>query len=385
MAPPHLPHLMDALYAHTAPYYNEVLQTWWVSTPSGVVHVLTDDALSAAHGVPIDHLAARAPIVVGMQASTDRRHDDLRGAVTPQLRPPRGGFAPVRGIPDVATRLIDRIVERRTGQTELIEDYTQPFAAQAMCLLMGLPHEAAPNVWRWLNEHVDIAVSTDPTPLWQRQWAPWLALLDQRRTEPHSGDGLVDYLLKLQAGGYRVDGRRMSDEDIAACCTTLLAVGAATVAAGIATTVACLNQYDLIDAVREALRCEPPLPTVRRRARTAVEVDGQPIPAGEWVTACLLAANRDPDRWPDPDTFKLDRPEGQNLAFGLGGHRCPAEGLAAIQLQIGLGELVRRLPGLRVEPTAALRWRWPALVPALVNLPCRFDADAAIAAKRHTG
>lgn len=403
MAPPHLPRLLDALYARTAPYYNQVLQTWWVSTPDGVQQVLTDDALSAAHGVPIEQLAARGPTVVGMQASTDRRHDDLRGAVAPQLRPPRDGFAPIRGTPEIATRLLDQIVEprpnlrraqRRTGQTDLVREYAQPFAAYAMCLLMGLPREAAPNVWRWLEEQVDTAAPTDPTPLWERQWAPWLALLDQRRAQPGSDvGGLVDYLLQLQAGRYRVDGRPMSDEDIAACCTTLLAVGAATVAAGIATTVACLHQYDLVDAVRaeptlvpdavrEALRYEPPLPTVRRRARTDVEVDGQRIPAGASVTACLLAANHAPDRWPDPDAFKLGRAQGQTLAFSLGGHRCPAEDLAAIELQIGLSELIRRLPGLRVEPTAALERRWPALVPGLVDLPCRFDADAAIAVKQ---
>jgi cytochrome P450 len=394
MAPPHVPRLPDALYARTAPYYNQVLRTWWVSTPDGVQQVLTDDALSAAHGVPIEQLTARGPIVVGMQASTDRRQDDLRGAVTPQLRPPRDGFAPIRGIPEVATRLLDQIVEPRTGQAELVKEYTQPFAAQAMCLLMGLPVAVASNVWRWLEEQVDTAAPTDPTPLWERQWAPWLALLDQRRAQPGSEvGGLVDYLLRLQAGRYRVDGRRMSDEDIAACCTTLLAVGAATVAASIASTVAYLHQYELIDAVRaeptlvadavrEALRCEPPLPTVRRRARTAVEVDGQRIPAGEWVTACLLAASHDPDRWPDPDAFKLGRAQGQTLAFGLGEHRCPAEDLAAIELQVGLSEVVRRLPGLRVEPTAVLERRWPALVPGLVDLPCRFDADAAIAVKQ---
>jgi cytochrome P450 len=186
----------------------------------------------------------------------------------------------------------------------------------------------------------------------------------------------------------------MSDEDIAACCTTLLAVGAATVAAGIANAVAYLHQYDLVDTVRsdamlvastvqEALRCEPPLPTIRRRARSDLEVDGQRIPAGQWVTACLLAANHDPDWWPDPDAFQLHRAQGRSFAFGAGEHRCPGEELATLQLQVGVGELVRRLPGLQVEPTAVLRRRWPALVPGLVDLPCRFDADAAVAASAH--
>jgi cytochrome P450 len=395
MAPPHLPRLLDALYARSEPYYNELLQTWWVSTPSGVQQVLTDDALSAAHGAPIQALTDRVPLVVGMQASTDRRHDDLRRAVEPQLR--MTGILGLERFPAVrllATRLVDRIVERRTGQAELVKEYAQPLAGYAMCLLMGLPSEAAPAIWQWLEEQVDTAAPTDPMPLWQRQWAPWLALLDQRRAEPaaSSEGGIVDYLLKLQAGSrYRVDGRRMSDEDIAACCTTLLALGAATVAAAITSAVTYLHQYDLVNivhrdaklvpgAVQEALRCEPPLPTIRRRARSDLEVDGQRIPAGQWVTACLLAANHDPDRWPDPDAFQLHRVQGQSFAFGLGEHRCPAEVLATVQLQVGVRELVRRLPGLQVEPTATLRRQWPALVPGLVDLPCRFDADAAVVA-----
>jgi cytochrome P450 len=392
MAQPHLPRLLDALYAQGASHYDQVGQTWWVSRPDAVHQVLTDDALSAAHGGSTEQPPVHTPILVGMQASTGRRHDDLRGAVAPRLHRNVLGRPRYAVTHTIAAGLVDRIVTRRTGQADLVAEFARPFAAHVMCLVMGLAQEATPNVWRWLDEQVDNVDPTDPTPTWERQWASWFALLAERRAEPPGdADGLVDYLLKLQESRYtRVDGRRMTDDDIAACCTTLLAVGAATVAAGIATTVAYLNHADLVDAVRtqpaltraavrEAVRCEPPMPTLLRRARTDVEVDGQRIPAGEWVTASLLAASRDPDRWSDPDAFRLDRPEGESLAFGLGKHRCPAEEFATIQLQVGLRALLGRLPGLRVEPTAALRRRWPALAPGLVDLPVRFDADAAVA------
>jgi cytochrome P450 len=377
IVPPRLPRLLDAFYPQTAPYYNQMWDSWWVSSDAGVRQVLTDSRLSAAHGAPVEQSRGRTPFVAGMQASNDRRHDDLRRAVAPRLRV---GFTRFTSIRDVATRLIDRIVERGSGRVDLVEEYARPFAAQVMCVVMGLRHETAPGVWRWLDEQVNTATPTDPMPLWERQWAPWFALLVERRTKPHGGfDGLIDYLLKLQAGGCRVDGRRMSDEDIAKCCTTLTAFGAATVAGGIATTVAYLNQHDRIDALHadprlvsgaawEALRCEPPLLTVRRRARTDVEVEGQRIRAGQWVTGCLLAANRDPDRFPD----------GDDLTWGLGEYRCPGEEFAEAEMRIGVGQLIRWLPGLKVDPAVTLRRRWPALVPELVALPCFFDADAAI-------
>lgn len=391
--PPQLPRLLEAFYPRTPPYYNRLWASWWVSSDAGVRQVLTDSRLSAAHGAPGEPFRSHSPLLAGMQASNDGRYDDLRRAVAPGLTLTAIGSGRFTRIPHIATGLLDGIVERRTGQVDLVEEYARPLAAYVTCMVMGLPHEVAANVWRWLDDHVDGAAATHPRRPWDWQWAPWLALLQQRRAEPHSTlDDLVDYLLKLQAGGCKVDGRRMADEDIARCCTTLMAVGAATVAAAIAGTVACLNHHDLIDAVRadprlvagavrEALRREPPLPTVRRRARADVQVDGQLIRAGEWVTGCLLAANHDPGRFPDPGAYKPDRPQGDDLAFGLGEHRCPGEELAAVQVQTGVGTLIRRLPGLKVDPTATLTRRWPALVPALVALPCRFDLDAAIAVK----
>jgi len=395
MISPHLPQLMGALYTPTRPYYNRMWHSWWVSSDADVRQVLSDDRLSATHGAAVDQLPGHGPLVAGIQVFDERRHLDLRRAVELPLRKTATGLWFV-SIHEIANALLDRIVAKRSGEVLLVEEYTRPFAAYAMCLVLGLPHEAAPRVWAWLDEQIDVDAPTDPITLQARQWASWFALLSRRHAEPlHAMDGLVDYLLKLKAGRYRVAGRPMSDEDIAACCTSVMALGAASLAGGMATTLALLNEsgrtdavradLSLVpDAVREALRCEPPLPTVRRRARTDLEVDGQLIRAGEWVTGSLLAANRDPTRFDDPDVFKLGRPHGEDLTFGLGEHGCPVQGLAEAELQVGLYELLRRLPGLKVDPTADLRRRWPALVPALVELPCRFDAAAALAVQQPT-
>jgi hypothetical protein len=78
--------------------------------------------------------------------------------------------------------------------------------------------------------------------------------------------------------------------------------------------------------IRETLRKDPPFPFVRRRVPEDLKIDGQLIEAEEWVTGCILAAHHDPDRWPDPHRFRLDRPPGvEDLAFrprGASVRRC---------------------------------------------------------------
>jgi cytochrome P450 len=78
------------------------------------------------------------------------------------------------------------------------------------------------------------------------------------------------------------------------------------------------------------------------------DLHGTQVPAGDSVIVSLCAANRDPRRFPDPDTLDLDRSPNPHLAFGHGIHFCPGAALARAELQIALGTLLARLPGLHL-------------------------------------
>ncbi|MFB9834085.1 cytochrome P450 [Actinoallomurus acaciae] len=92
---------------------------------------------------------------------------------------------------------------------------------------------------------------------------------------------------------------------------------------------------------------------VRRTALADVEIDGQVIAAGETVVLALPVANRDPGRFPDPDTLDLGRSATGHLAFGHGIHQCLGQHLARAELRIALTALFERFADLRLAVPAA--------------------------------
>jgi cytochrome P450 len=122
--------------------------------------------------------------------------------------------------------------------------------------------------------------------------------------------------------------------------------------------------------IEETFRFHSPVGTATRQATRDVELNGVTIPEGAMVAAVLTAANRDPRRWTDPDTFRIDRGEGPHLAFSIGEHRCLGEWMGRQQVRIGIERLLDRLPGLRLNGEVELygfEFRGP------VSLPVAWD------------
>jgi cytochrome P450 len=104
-------------------------------------------------------------------------------------------------------------------------------------------------------------------------------------------------------------------------------------------------------AVEEALRLEPAAAVVDRYATADVTLGGAPIRRGDLVTVSLAGANRDPAVFADPDHFDIHRQGGrQHLAFAVGPHFCVGAELARSEAAAAVGELLDRLPGIRLDP-----------------------------------
>jgi cytochrome P450 len=185
-------------------------------------------------------------------------------------------------------------------------------------------------------------------------------IVADRRQQPE--DDLISVLVEAE---YRDEGgelHRLSDAEIYSFSYLLLAAGSGTTWKQMGIVLAALlSKPDLLDAARsdrlvlraaieEALRWTPTDPVFARFVAQDIDYFGCPLPKGAVLHLCLGAANRDPQRWDDPDTFDPYRPAKPALAFGSGPHICLGMHVARAEMLVGIGALLDRLPNLRLDP-----------------------------------
>jgi pimeloyl-[acyl-carrier protein] synthase len=121
-------------------------------------------------------------------------------------------------------------------------------------------------------------------------------------------------------------------------------------------------------AVEELLRYDSPVQYTGRTAIRDFEIDGRPIPADSLVRMALASANRDPEKFPDPDRLDLTRDPNPHLAFGSGIHYCLGAPLARLEARLAITALIRRFPALRLMDTE-LQYRPATVLRGLETLP----------------
>jgi cytochrome P450 len=290
-------------------------------------------------------------VMLGMDEPEHRRYRSLVSAAFSQKALTRRQDDLVE---QIANGLIDGFVER--GRAELVREFTFPYPTQVIAGLLGLPRADYPQFQRWsisllsfmMNPERGIAAS-----LALREY--FAAILAARRQEPCAD--LVSSLAQAE-----IDGERLSDEEIFSFLRILLPAGIETTYRSTGNLLfGLLSKPELVDAVRadrslipqaieEAVRWEPPLLTITRVATRDTELAGIPIPAGSTVMPMLGAANRDEDRYPDPDRFDICRSPEPHTSWGNGVHVCLGMHLARLEMRVALNLLLDRLPNLRLDP-----------------------------------
>jgi cytochrome P450 len=110
----------------------------------------------------------------------------------------------------------------------------------------------------------------------------------------------------------------------------------------------CRDEIDVDDAINESLRFDPPLLGLFKTTSRDVEVDGVTIPSNTKVMMHYGAANRDPQAFSEPNTFKLKRSGKKMLSFSVGLHVCIGRELAKLEARVTLTALRKRYPKLRL-------------------------------------
>ncbi|MDQ2716802.1 MAG: cytochrome P450, partial [Chloroflexota bacterium] len=125
-------------------------------------------------------------------------------------------------------------------------------------------------------------------------------------------------------------------------------------------------------AVEELLRYVSPVHTLARRTMQDVTIRGVSIPKDSSIYVLIGAANRDPEKFPDPEKLDINRPPTRSLGFGYGIHFCIGAALARLESQVAFESIIRRLPNLRLVNEIA-EFRPNYSLRGLVALPVEFD------------
>jgi cytochrome P450 PksS len=115
-------------------------------------------------------------------------------------------------------------------------------------------------------------------------------------------------------------------------------------------------------------------PFIHRIVTEDFELRGQRLRRGQLVFLGMAAANRDPAVFSDPDRFDASREPNKHMTFAFGAHMCIGAGLARRELEVALLALLRRMPGLRLDPERPARPRCTSLVlRGFESMPVRWD------------
>jgi cytochrome P450 len=268
-----------------------------------------------------------------------------------------------------------------TGGGDLVEGYAAAIPVEVIGNLLGVPRDERGALRGW---SLAILGALDPAPgpagleSGQRSVTEFLeftrALVAERRRHLRGDDDLLSRLIRDERGG-----ERLSEEELLHNCIFLLNAGHETTTNLIGNGLHLLlgnpaararlqaEPALIASAVEECLRAESPNQLGNRMTIAPVEIGGQTYAAGDYLTLCIGAANRDPAEFPDPDVIDVGREPNRHLAFAAGGHACAGMSVARLEGQIAIAAFLRAFPAARLLPGARrnprARFRGFATVP----------------------
>ena len=294
------------------------------------------------------------PTILGMHG---KQHHDHRSLVAKAFRQ----SALTQWEPEVIDPICEQLVDefKNDGEADLIKAMTFEFPTRIISELLGLPREDLD-----LFRRLSLDIISIPTDIMAGLTAAnelhdyFLDQVEQRRRKLTN-----DIIGDLVAA--EIDGEKLTDEAIIAFLRLLLPAGLETTYRSSGNLLYLLLTHpeqlamvrqdrSLIPAaIEEGLRVETPLTMVMRTTTEEIEIGGKTIPADAQVDMCMGSANRDESRWPDANTFDIQRTRHAHIAFAGGIHMCLGMHLARLETRVMLNSLFDRVTNLAFVPDDA--------------------------------
>ena len=299
----------------------------------------------------------------------DPDHHRLRALVSAPFRPKRVE-AWRRAIREVAESVLSGIKE---PEFELISRFAGPVPVVVIARMLGIDEAHYQQFKSWSDLVVQTGFNPFPTAKQSRQAQQarneldnfFFQQIEYRSTDP--GDDLISDMVRAELEGETLTHREIADQ-----CRLLLVAGNVTTTDLIGNSVRALldnpeqmaklrEQPSLIaNAIEEVLRFDSPVTNTSRVTNREMAVSGCPIEKGESLHLSLAAANRDPEVYPEPDRFDIEREDTQHVAFGGGRHLCLGAHLARVEAQEAISALLARFPVINYSDKGLFHHSIPA-------------------------
>ena len=260
---------------------------------------------------------------------------------------------------ELANSLIDGFMAR--GSAELLRDYATPIPLAIICGMLDIPTKEGPQLLDWSHKIVGMykygrtRKDEETANRAAREFSEFLRdLIRERRKNP--AQDLLSHMITAPAGG-----KRLSDDELVSSAILLLNAGHEATVHQSGNAIKTILEFtkkpaelfgsdrEAMDTILETLRFDAPLHMFTRHALEDVELEsGISLKAGQEIGLLLGAANRDPGRFENADSFVPFRKNQQNVTFGAGIHFCIGGPLAKLELQVGLKTLFERLPEMKL-------------------------------------
>jgi pimeloyl-[acyl-carrier protein] synthase len=365
--------LFHRLRSEDPVHWDPFLHAWVVTRYPDVLEVLhtysadrtpTPEQLAS---IGLAQLAPLAQLMVKQMLFMDASaHTRLRGLASQAFTPAR--IEVLRShIQEIVDDLLDAVAAR--GSMDVIADLAEPLPAIVTAEMLGLPVEDRNRLKTWSANFAEMLGNFQHNPdhasrmlqTVEEMTAYFLDAVREIKQTPR--EGLIHSLLSAE-----VNGDRLTEEEVVANAIITMVGGQETttnlIGNGVLTLLQNPGQMKKLrgepaltaSAVEEMLRFESPSQHTARLCPSDRTLGGKQIRKRQAVIAVMAAANRDPERFPDPDRFDIARTDNRHLAFGYAAHFCFGAPLARMEGQVAFASLLKRFDDLELEPQD-LVWR----------------------------